>query len=88
MLKKDSLFTGLLAGIALPALAWMFFGWLFPNAVILSKPLIPYIIAIALNLFLIRVCYTKDAGKTGTGVMVVTFIVTLLVFIIKLKPGS
>jgi len=87
MLKRNNFIIGLLAGLVLPALAWFFFGCLFPAWVFMDKPLIPYFVAIGLNLLFIRLCYTKDAGNTATGVMIATFIIMLVLFAYKIKAG-
>jgi hypothetical protein len=54
--------------------------------VLLGKPAIPYLVALALNLIIIRTCYKKDADQTGRGVMLATFVcMLLLVFVFKVK---
>ncbi|MFI5158827.1 MAG: hypothetical protein ACHQF4_08170 [Sphingobacteriales bacterium] len=83
MLKKDNLLTGILAALVFPALAWVAAYLLKDNAYIIGRPSMPYIIAIALNLFLLRYSYKNGGDKTGRGVIVATFaFLLLLIFII------
>lgn len=51
----------------------------------MQKPALPYFIAVGLNLAIIRYAVKKGWHKAGQGVMIVTFIFTLLVFIMKVK---
>jgi len=86
MFQKNSLLLGLLLGFILPGLALLFFNVLYKNIVLLGKPAIPYLVALGLNLIIIRICYKKDADQTGRGVMVSTFICMLLfVMVFKVR---
>ena len=85
MFKKDSLPLGMLYGCIAPAIAWVVFGYiLHDEVVLLDKPAMPYLVAIGLNLLLLRYVFKKDAGKTANGIMIVTFTFMLLVFMFKM----
>jgi len=86
MLKKNSLPTGILVALIFPAIAFVI-AYLFSNSVyIISRPALPYFVAIALNLVLLRISYKKGADKTLRGIMLATFIFMALVFIFKVNP--
>jgi hypothetical protein len=84
MQLKNSILMGLLVGLLLPAVAWVLFGRLNPNTVILNKPAIPYLIALGLNLFIVKLCFQRNADITGKGVMLATF-ASMLVMVLILK---
>ena len=86
MLNKNSLPTGLLIALIAPALAFAAAYLLRNNNLIINKPALPYFIAIALNLVLIRVFSKKAADKTIRGIMLVTFVFMVLIFIFKIHP--
>ena len=75
--------AGVLAGLIFPVLARVATYLLRDNFYIINKPQLPYFIAIALNLILLRICTKRDLDKTGQGVMLITFICMLLIFIFK-----
>ncbi len=86
MQLKNSILTGLLIGLLLPAAAWVLFARLYPDTVILNKPAIPYLVAIGLNLFVVKLCFQRNADNTGKGVMLATFASMLaMVFILKVR---
>ncbi len=75
--------AGLLAALIFPVSAFAVKYLLKNNIFILNKPAVPYLVAIALNLILIRFCVQKDMEKTARGIMLATFAVMVLVFILK-----
>jgi hypothetical protein len=84
MLKKDHFFTGIVAGLVLPLFCLilsevlhLFAAW--------NKPAIPYYIALLLNLLAIRYCFKKGFTSTGSGLMLISFIVTLLIYWLKVR---
>jgi hypothetical protein len=84
MLKRNNIATGLLAALILPAITWFVFGFLFKNkTVFMNKPVIPYLIAIALNLFIIKFLFKKGDDQTGTGMIICTFLLMIVVFLFK-----
>lgn len=86
MLYKNNWLTGILAGLVLPALSCLFFRVLYPDVVWLNKPALPYLVAIGLNLGLIKISAAQQADKTARGIMLVTFAFLLfMVFVLKIK---
>jgi len=84
MLKRNNIATGLLAALMLPIIAWFVFGFLLKNkAVFMNKPVITYLIAIALNLFIIKFLFKKGDNQTGTGMIIGSFLVMITVFVFK-----
>ena len=86
MLNKNSLLTGILAALIFPAIAFAAAWWLKTNIYIINKPALPYFIAIALNLILIRIGIRKGLDKTGRGIMLTTFVFMALIFFFKIHP--
>jgi len=86
MLNKNSLPAGILIALIAPALAWAAAYLLRNYNLIINKPALPYFIAIALNLVLIRVFSKKAADKTIRGIMLVTFVFMVLILIFKIHP--
>jgi len=86
MLQKNSLATGILLALIFPAIAFLVSYLLKNNVDIINRPALPYFIAIALNLVLLRICYKKGADKTVRGIMLSTFVFMALVFIFKVNP--
>ncbi|HEY8931323.1 MAG TPA: hypothetical protein VIM55_19115 [Mucilaginibacter sp.] len=83
MLEKNSLIVGILIGLIFPAVAWVV-SWYLRNAIdIINRPALPYLVAIALNLIALRFLQKKELDQTGRGLMLVTFVVMILVFIFK-----
>lgn len=86
MLKKNDISAGLLIGAILPGISLLVFGLLLKNKVVLMhKPGIPYFVAFAINLFIIRYFYGKGADKTGNGVAMISLLFMLAIFIFKLQ---
>ncbi|SEO25718.1 hypothetical protein [Mucilaginibacter sp. OK283] len=87
MLKNNSILVGLLGGSILPGISLFIFLYLLKGSfLILNKPGIPYLVAIALNLFIIRYCFKQGKDNTGTGMILITFVFTAAVFLLKLQP--
>ena len=84
MFKKNNLFLGILYGCAFPVIAWLVFSLLLKNSSFLDKPAAPYLIAIGLNLILLRFSAKAYLDKTSNGIMIATFACTLLVFVFKM----
>ncbi|ASU36426.1 hypothetical protein [Mucilaginibacter xinganensis] len=83
MLNKNGFFTGVLAGIIFPVIAWITAYYFSYNIYIINKPALPFFVAIALNLIMMRILLKKEFDQTARGIMLATFIVMLLVFIFK-----
>ncbi len=75
----------MLVGLILPLSAYFIADVFFKNLLIAGKPGVPYLIAAAINLFLIRFCYKRDADKAAIGIFIVTFLTLLLTFIFKIR---
>jgi len=85
MLSKNSVFVGLIAGLVLPAIAWLLFTIVYPGVVFLNKPALPYLVAIGLNLLLVKLCYKKGTDDTGRGIMLMSFVCIVLLIIFKIR---
>lgn len=73
--------TGLIAGLLLPGTTWFIFGYLLKNHfVIRDKPLIPYLVALGLNLLVIKILFNKGADQTGSGMILSTFAAMLVCY--------
>lgn len=84
MFKKNNLFLGIIYGLIVPVLAWLVFAVILKNeTVILNKPVTPYLIAIGINLVMLRFSARAYTDKTSTGIMIATFVCTLLIFVLK-----
>ena len=76
---------GVVAGLALPVLCTIVFELIFKNVWIFNKRGVPYLVAIALNLFILKYFAKKQNDKTAQGIMLVTFIFMLAVFIFRFR---
>ena len=76
---------GFLLALPFPAIAWLVASLLKNNVDIISKPALPYIIAIALNLLMLRFTVKKDLDRTARGVMLGTFAIMLALFMFKVR---
>ncbi len=86
MLNKNSIPTGILVALIFPAIAFITEYFLKSNSYILNRPAVPYFIAIALNLLVLRFCLKKELAETVKGVIVTTFLFMVLLFIFKIHP--
>lgn len=75
----------MLLGLILPLLAWVFSDVFFQREIIPGKPGAPYLIAVAINLIIIKFTYKANADKAGIGLLIVTFIAVLFTFMFKIK---
>ena len=86
MLKKDSYLTGILLAIPFPVAAFIAATYFFINSILLfNKPALPYLIAIALNFIMMRLFAKQGSVKTVKGILIATFLITLGLFIFKLR---
>ncbi len=84
MLKKNNLFLGIALGLIFPAVSWLLFGYLYKGVVIMHKPAIPYLAAIALNLAIMKFV-GQQRNKTSQGIMLSTFLFMIVIFLLVLK---
>ena len=61
MLNKNSLVAGVLIALICPVLAFATLYFFTDNLYLINKPALPYFIAIALNLGLMRVFHKKNS---------------------------
>ncbi|HZY38502.1 MAG TPA: hypothetical protein VFE53_17710 [Mucilaginibacter sp.] len=86
MLPKNSFLTGILLAIPLPAAAFVIATYVLQNyTLILNKPALPYLVAIALNLIMMRLFGAEGMAKTVKGIIIATFLITIALFIFKLR---
>lgn len=86
MNKKVQFVTGLLSGVIFPAIAWLIFDVIYKNSILPDRPATPYLITIAINLFIVRYFIRNNKESTGYGLITSTFIIAMIVFIFKLRP--
>jgi len=86
MLTKNNIATGVLIALVFPAGAFATAYLLKGNLYLLNKPALPYLIAIALNLVLMRLCAKKDMVNTVKGIMITTFAFMLAVLLLVVHP--
>jgi hypothetical protein len=85
MLNKNSMLVGVLVALVFPLLAWVIAGLLKYNAFIINKPALPYFVAIAFNLFILKYLTKNGLNKTASGLIVASFTVMALIFILKIQ---
>ena len=83
MFKQNNILFGVILGFIAPVIALLVKYQLKGNLYLVNKPLMPYFIAIAINLVLVRVLHKKELDKTGRGIMLGTFTAMLLVLVLK-----
>ena len=87
MHRSNSISAGIIYGLILPAISvFVFFYLLKGNVIIFNKPGIPYLVAVGLNLLMARYCSKKGMDKTFMGIVIVSFIFMLAIFVFKLQP--
>ncbi|MBK0380458.1 hypothetical protein [Mucilaginibacter segetis] len=87
--SRNNLIAGFLCGCVLPLITWIVFEyWLQADDMIMNKPGVPYLIAICINLMMIRYSVLHDQDKTGKGIMMSTFMILLLVFMFKIRLSA
>jgi hypothetical protein len=85
MTKNVQFATGFLYGIIFPAIAWLVFNVVYKNLVLFNKPAIPYLVSIAINLFMLRYLIRNGKEVVGHGLMASTFVAAMAIFVFKLK---
>ena len=87
MLNRNHIAIGFIAALFFPAFAWVI------DLVVLKyipdvKQSIPYLAAVACNLFLIRYFFKNGQDQTGIGAIICTFIVMAIVFLFKMGGAA
>lgn len=86
MLNRNHIAIGFIAALFFPAFAWVIDGVVLkylPDV----KQAIPYLAAVAFNLFLIRYFFKNGQDQTGIGAIICTFIIMALVFLLKVNAA-
>lgn len=84
MLKKDSYISGMFLAIPLPIAAFVLATYVFQYAaLVINKPALPYLVAVALNLIMMRLFGANGTIKRVKGIMIVTFLIVVALFIFK-----
>lgn len=78
--------TGIFAALVFPAIAFITAYLLRYSADIINRPALPYFIAIAINLVLIRISLKKGLNDTAKGIMLATFVCMVFVILFKVHP--
>jgi hypothetical protein len=84
MSPKVQFVTGLLSALVLPVSMWLVFDVLYKNWVLFNKPAIPYLVSVAVNLFILRYFIRNGKESAGYGVMITTFAVMWAIFKFKM----
>lgn len=85
MQVKNNIAVGMLLGLILPLSAWIFSDVFLQREIIADKPGVLYLIAVAINLMLIKFTYKTNADKAGIGLLIITFTAVILTFVFKIK---
>ncbi|HEY4324366.1 MAG TPA: hypothetical protein VGN20_10275 [Mucilaginibacter sp.] len=85
MRKINNVIYGVLIGLIFPVIALIAEFLLKANTYLINRPAVPYFVAIAFNLIMLRIFLKRDVGKTLRGIMLVTFIFMLFV-LFKVHP--
>lgn len=85
MLNKNNIATGVLIGLILPVLSGVVFELLVKNVVLFGKRGMPYLIVVFINLVILRYFAHKHNEKTAMGLMLVTFVFAVLVYLFRFK---
>lgn len=83
MFSKNSYLAGAFIALIFPAVSLLATHLFKDSTLILNKPALPYLVAIVLNLIMMRLLSKKDTVKTVKGIMAVTFIFMIVAFILK-----
>lgn len=86
MFKRNNFFAGILLACLPPLMMWLLCAVILKNeAVIMEKPAAPYLVALCINLLILRYYARKHFDATTRGIMVITFACMLLTVILKMR---
>ncbi len=85
MLKRDNVWLGLVLGLILPGLAFLFVEILKKNIKVLEKDDLLYIGCVALNLLLMRFFVRAYKENTAKGIIAATFVCAFIFFYHKMR---
>jgi hypothetical protein len=83
MVSKNSYLAGALIALVFPALSLVAAYLLKDSMLLFNKPALPYLVAVVLNLIMMRLLAKKETVKTVKGIMAITFIFIIVLFILK-----
>ena len=75
---KNSFWLGIALGVLAPFLAFLCTEYTDWRVFLGGKALVFYVLAAAVNLFLLRLLYKKGQDKTGNGIIMITFVAVLI----------
>jgi hypothetical protein len=85
MLSKNNMIIGFVVGLIFPVFTWLMADVVLKSyTATLDKPVVPYLIGIAVNLYIIRYFFKKGFDLSGTGAILCTFIYMAIVFLFKM----
>jgi hypothetical protein len=84
MSNKIQFLSGTLSGVIVPALTWFIYDYLLKAPLIMDKPGVPYLLAIACNLLLLRYLVRHDKQPAANGLILSTFVIAIAIFKFKL----
>lgn len=88
MFKKDSVWVGLLGGLAVPSLAFLVVELIKSSISSFARADLMYIGCVALNLILVNLAYKYHKEQTVRGIISATFICAFIFFYYKYNLGS
>lgn len=80
-MKTNTIWAGSLIGLIAPFIAFICTNYTQWISIFQGKALAFYVLAAAINLFLIRYLYKNELDLSGRGVVLTTFLATLLLII-------
>lgn len=83
MYKKDSVWIGLLGGLAVPSLAFLIVEFLRSNVSLYFRADLLYIGCVALNVILVNLANKNHKDQTVKGIISATFICAFIFFYYK-----
>lgn len=82
---KNNVIAGMLLGSILPLLAYLFSDVVFKDEMIADKPGVPYLLAVGINLIIMKFIFKTEADKAAAGIILVTFLASIFAFVFKIK---
>jgi hypothetical protein len=87
MFKVNTITRGVIIGLILPAITVFIFLYILKGEfLILNKPGVPYLVAVFFNLLIMRYCARKGMDKIAIGIVAISFLFLIAVFVFKLQP--
>jgi hypothetical protein len=83
MLKRNNFWLGTFMGLILPGVNFLFDDILKKDMAIFGKEGVYYLLSLAVNLLIMRYYFRSDKEETAKGIALVTFICTIIFFLLK-----